>query len=149
MAGNLMRFDPINEMMRLDPFRNIDDLFREFSVTPSLRGLEPEPRIRLDVEEADDAYLVKADLPGMKKEDIKIAVEGNRVSISAECKREKEEKSNGNVVRSERYYGHQQRSFTLPQDVDDAKASASYSDGVLSLSLPKKAGTERRQIAVK
>lgn len=148
MAGNLTRFDPINELMRFDPFRGMDDVFREFSVMPALRGLEPEPRIRLDVEEAGDAYLVKADLPGVKKEDIKVAVEGNRVSISAECKREKEEKSNGNVVRSERYYGQQHRSFTLPQDVDEAKASASYSDGVLSLSLPKKPGAGTRQITV-
>ncbi|HEY0848088.1 MAG TPA: Hsp20/alpha crystallin family protein [Noviherbaspirillum sp.] len=148
MAGNLMRFDPINEMLRFDPFRNMDDLFREFSVMPSLRGYEPEPRIRLDVEEADEAYMVKADLPGVKKEDIKVAVEGNRVSISAECKREKEEKGNGNVVRSERYYGQQHRSFTLPQDVDETKAQASYSDGVLSLSLPKKAGAGSKQITV-
>ena len=148
MAGNLTRFDPISDLMRFDPFRNMDDLFREFSIAPSLRGFEPEPRIRLDVEETDDAYVVKADLPGVKKEDIKIAVEGNRVSISAECKREKEEKSGGNVVRSERYYGQQHRSFTLPQDVDEAKASASYSDGVLSLSLPKKAGAASKQITV-
>ena len=148
MAGNLTRFDPINELMRFDPFRNMDDMFREFSIMPSLRGVEPEPRIRLDVEEADDAFMVKADLPGVKKEDIKIAVEGNRVSISAECRREKEEKTEGNVVRSERYYGQQHRSFTLPQEVDEAKASASYKDGVLSLSLPKKAGGASKQITV-
>jgi HSP20 family protein len=148
MAGNLTRFDPFNELARFDPFRNMDDLFREFSIMPSLRGFEPEPRIRLDVEEAGNAYVVKADLPGVKKEDIKIAVEGNRVSISAECKREKEEKGDGNIVRSERYFGHQQRSFTLPQEVDDAKAEASYSDGVLSLTLPKKAGAASKQIQV-
>lgn len=148
MAGNLTRFDPFNELARFDPFRNMDDLFREFSIMPSLRGFEAEPRIRLDVEEADNAYMVKADLPGVKKEDIKIAVEGNRVSISAECKREKEEKGNGNVVRSERYFGQQHRSFTLPQEVDDSKAEASYSDGVLTLNLPKKAGTGSKQIQV-
>lgn len=148
MAGNLTRFDPFNELARFDPFRNMDDLFREFSIMPSLRGIEPEPRIRLDVEEADNAYMVKADLPGVKKEDIKIAVEGNRVSISAECKREKEEKDNGNVVRSERYFGQQHRSFTLPAEVDDSKAEASYSDGVLTLNLPKRAGTGSKQIQV-
>jgi HSP20 family protein len=147
MAGNLTRFDPINDLMRFDPFRSMDDLFREFSVAPSLRGFEPEPRIRMDVQETDDAFMVTADLPGVKKEDIKIAVEGNRVSISAESRQEKEEKS-ANMVRSERYYGQQHRSFTLPQEVDDTKASANYKDGVLTLSLPKKEGTSSKQITV-
>lgn len=148
MAGNLMRFDPLREIARFDPLRSMDDLLREFSVMPSLRGLEPEPRIRMDVEETDQAYQIKAEIPGVKKEDIKIAIDGNNVSISAEVKEEKEEKSAGNMVRSERYYGQQYRSFNLPQDVDDTKAEAKYQDGVLSLSLPKKAGSGGKQLTI-
>lgn len=148
MAGNLTRFDPLGEMMRFDPYRNIEDIFKEFSMMPSLRGYEAEPRIRMDVSETEQAYQVKAEIPGAKKEDIKISVEGNKVSITAEVKQEKEEKANGNVVRSERYYGQQYRSFMLPQDVDDAKVEAKYQDGILSLTLPKKPGTSGKQITI-
>lgn len=146
MAG-LTRFDPFREMTRLDPFRNVEDLFKEFSLMPSLRGVEPEPRIRVDVSETDQAYTVKADIPGVKKEDIKIAIEGSTVSISATTQQEKEEKI-GNVMRTERYSGEQYRSFSLPQEVDDTKAEAKYQDGVLSLTLPKKTGTGGKQITV-
>lgn len=146
--ANLTRFDPFREMMRLDPFRNTEDFFKEFSMMPSLRGLEPEPRIRMDVSETEQAYMIKADIPGVKKEDIKIAIEGNTVSIRAEMKEEKEEKSAGNMVRSERYYGEQYRSFALPQEVDEGKAEAKYQDGVLSLTLPKKAGATSKQITI-
>lgn len=148
MAGGLMRFDPFGDIARTDPFRNMDDFLREFSMMPSLRGMEAEPRIRMDISETDQAYMVKADIPGVKKEDIKISIEGNRVSISAEIKEEKEEKTNENMMRRERYYGQQYRSFSLPQDVDDTKAEAKYQDGVLSLSLPKKAGAASKQLTV-
>ncbi|GAB3549810.1 Hsp20/alpha crystallin family protein [Noviherbaspirillum agri] len=148
MAGNLTRFDPFKEMMRFDPYRNMEDFFKEFSMMPSLHGYEAEPRIRMDVSETDQAYQVKAEIPGVKKDDIKISVEGNKVSIAAEVKQEKEEKSGGNVVRSERYYGQQYRSFMLPQDVDDAKVEAKYQDGILSLTLPKKPGTAGKQITI-
>jgi HSP20 family protein len=148
MAGKLTRFDPVRDMMRFDPFQNIDDLFKDFAVTPYGRGADVEPRIRMDVSETDQNYVVKADIPGVKKEDIQIAIEGNKVSIQAETKEEKEEKDSGNLVRSERYYGRQYRTFSLPQDVDDEKAQASYQDGVLNLTLPKKAGTGSRQLKV-
>ncbi|MGE5648829.1 Hsp20/alpha crystallin family protein [Noviherbaspirillum sp. UKPF54] len=146
--ANLTRFDPFREMMRLDPFRNADDFFKEFSMLPSLRGFEPEPRIRMDVSETEQAYTVKADIPGVKKDDIKISIEGNTVSIRAETKEEKQEKMEGNMMRSERYFGEQYRSFTLPQEVDESKAEAKYQDGVLSLTLPKKAGATSKQITI-
>lgn len=148
MAGNLMRFDPLGELARFDPFRNMDEFFKEFSLMPSLRGFEPEPRIRMDVSETDKEYVVKAEIPGVRKEDIKIAIDGNKVSISAELTQEKDEKAQGNIIRSERYFGQQYRSFTLPHDVDDAKAEAKYQDGVLSLSLPKKAGSTTKQVTI-
>lgn len=146
--ANLTRFDPFREMMRLDPFRNADDFFKEFSMMPSLRGLDAEPRIRMDISETDQSYMVKADIPGVKKDDIKISIEGNTVSIRAEMKEEKQEKMEGNMMRSERYFGEQYRSFTLPQEVDESKAEARYQDGVLSLTLPKKAGATSKQITI-
>lgn len=146
--ANLTRFDPFREMMRLDPFRNADDFFKEFSMMPSLRGMEAEPRIRVDVSETDQAFQIKADIPGVKKEDIKVSIEGGTVSIRAEVKSEKEEKTEGNMVRSERYYGEQFRSFSLPQEVDESKAEARYENGVLNLTLPKKEGSAKKQITI-
>jgi HSP20 family protein len=153
MAQNLMRFDPFGDLMRADPFRSIDDVFREFAMLPGLRSssaFEPS-RIRMDVTENDKNYEVKAEIPGVKKEDIKVAIDRNQVTISAEVKEEKEEgqKSGSGMVRNERYYGQMYRSFMLPQEVDDAAAEAKYENGVLTLSLPKKAeGGGAKQLAV-
>jgi HSP20 family protein len=104
--------------------------------------------IRLDVSETDQAYTVKAEIPGCRKEDIDISLDGNVVTIHAETKGEKEEKQEGKIVRSERYRGEQYRSFTLPQEVDDQKAQAKYQDGILELTLPKKSGASRKQISI-
>lgn len=147
MATNLMRFDPFSEMARVDPFRNIDDFFRDFAMMPSLRPMEPTSRIRMDVSETNQDYVVKAEIPGVNKEDIKVAIDGNQVSISAEIKEEKEASEEG-MLRSERYYGQQYRSFTLPQEVDDVKAIAKYENGILQLTLPKRLGTGGKQLAI-
>lgn len=147
MASNLTRFDPFNDVARLDPFRRMEDLVREFSMAPMLRGVEPERQIRVDVTETDQAYLVKADMPGLKKDDIRISVEGNTVTISAVMQEEKQESAAGTVY-SERYVGALYRSFSLPQEIDGATTEAKYQDGVLSLTLPKKPGTARKQIAI-
>lgn len=147
MANNLTRYDPIRDMSILDPFRSIEEMMRDFPFSQALRGIDAERRIRVDVSETDQAYLVKADMPGLKKEDIKVAVDGNRVSISATIQQAKEETSGGNLY-SERYSGSQYRSFSLPQEVDDTKTEAKYEDGVLQLTLPKKPGTAHRQITV-
>ncbi len=101
----------------------------------------------MDVTEDDQNYLVKADIPGVTKDDIKVAIDGNQVSVSAEMKEEKEASGAGMLCK-ERHYGQQYRSFTLPQDVDDTKAEAKYENGVLQLTLPKKAGTGRKQLAI-
>lgn len=145
MANNLMRFDPFSpfsEIARFEPFRDIEEMMKDFRMKPLFRDIETEPRIRMDVSETDKDYLIKAEIPGVKKEDIKVAIEGNHVSISAEIKKMSEEKAGETVVRSERYYGKQYRSFTLASEVDDTKADAKYQDGVLELSLPKKAGSK-------
>ena len=96
--------------------------------------------MKLEVKESDGAYTIHAEVPGAKKDDIKVTIDGNQVSISAEVKRESEKKEKGEVVYSERYYGNVYRSFTLDSAVDETKGSASYKDGVLELVLPKKNG---------
>lgn len=148
MASNLSRFSPFSDLTRLEPFRNFDEMFNNFRLASPWANVEAEPRIRIDVNETDNAYMVKADIPGVNKDDIKVNVEGNQVTINAEIKKEAEEKREGKVVRCERYYGAQSCSFTLEQEIDDSKAEAKYQDGVLQLNLPKKPGTEKKQISI-
>ena len=145
--ANLTRYDPFN-LARIDPFGEIDDLFKGFFVRPVLFEGQPQMQIKMDLKEDDKAYTVHADIPGVKKEDIHVSIEGNQVSISAETKIEKEEKKGEKVLRSERYVGKVARSFTLAHDVDEAGAQAKYSDGVLELTLPKKAVTAAKKLAI-
>jgi len=145
--ANLTRFDPLAELTRLDPFREFDEMFR--MPRGMLRGLPEEPQIRMDVTEDDRGYLVKAEIPGARKDDIKVSIEGNRVSIQAEVRKEKEEKKGETIIRSERYYGTQYRGFTLAQDVDQAQAEASYENGILTLALPKKAPRSATQVSIR
>ncbi|PUE07268.1 stress protein [Limnohabitans sp. T6-5] len=132
--SNLARFNPFSELR--DPF--VDDFFKGFALRPVYRMLEGEPQMRLDLTEDDNNFFVKAEIPGVKKEDIKVSVEGNQVSLSAEVKKEMEEKEGAKIVRSERYFGSVSRSFTLGQTVDQSAASAKYENGILHLTLPKK-----------
>jgi HSP20 family protein len=131
-----------------DPFAEVfPELFRGMLQpvrTPGGEALE----IRLEVKEANGAYSVEAEMPGVKKEDIQVQIDGNRVSISAEVKRESEKKEGERVLRSERYYGAVARSFSLAAEVDESKSSANFENGVLKLTLPKKAaaGTKRLEV---
>ncbi|MDQ1314159.1 MAG: hypothetical protein QG662_268 [Pseudomonadota bacterium] len=145
--ANITRYDPFN-LTRIDPFGDIDDLFKGFFVRPALLEGQPQMQIKMDVKEDDNAYTVHADIPGVKKEDIHVSIEGNQVSISAETKIEKEEKKGEKVLRSERYVGKVARSFTLAHDVDESKSQAKYSDGVLELTLPKKAASSAKKLAI-
>jgi HSP20 family protein len=139
-------------VQRWDPFDDIDDLFKGFFLRPM--RMEPgeaagQPvKIRIDVKEDDKSYQVHAELPGVKKEDINVSIDGNQVSISAEVKREKEEKQGEKVLRTERYYGKVYRAFALAQDVDQEGASARYENGVLELTLPKKQAAAQKRLAV-
>ena len=154
--SNITRYDPFAELARVeplltrfDPFLDMDDMFSRFMMRPVLRGgLEMEPQIKMDIKEADGMYKVKAEIPGVSKEDIHVSIEGNRVSISAEVKKETEEKKGERVIRSERSYGMTTRSFSLAEEVDQGKAQAKYADGVLELTLSKKPGTSRKEISV-
>ena len=122
---------------------------RRFFNPMALETDTPALKMRVDVSEKDDAYEVKADIPGVKKEDINVRIDGNVVQIDAEANREKESKDkSGKVLRSERYWGNISRTFSQAQDVDDTKVVAKYTDGVLTLELPKKASPESKKIAV-
>ena len=107
---------------------------------------EPLP-IRLDVRETADAYTVSAEIPGVKKEQIAVEIEGNEVTISAETARDAQ-KDGEKWLRTERFFGKSARRFALPQDLDEAKAEAKFADGVLELTLPKKAVVTGRKIQV-
>ena len=146
--ANLRRYDPMTELARFDPFRNFEDLFRDFRLGNITREGEGQQPIRIDVHENETSYTVRADLPGVNKDDIKVDISGNRVSIAAETKRIEEQKQGGNVVRCERYYGEQYRSFTLEHEIDDAKANAKFEAGVLELTLPKKAQQGGRKLQI-
>jgi len=145
--ANLTRYDPFN-LARFDPFGDFDDMFKGVFMRPVLFEGQPQMQIKIDLKEDDNAYTVHADIPGVKKEDIHVSIEGSQVSISAETKLEKEEKKGEKVLRSERYVGKVARSFTLAHDVDEAKSQAKYSDGVLELTLPKKAPNTAKKLAV-
>jgi HSP20 family protein len=145
--ANISRYDPFS-LTRTDPFGDIDDLFKGFFMRPVMLEGQPQMQIKMDVKEDDSAYTVHADIPGVKKEDIQVSIEGNQISISAETKMEKEEKKGEKVLRSERYIGKVARSFTLAHEVDEAKSEAKYSDGVLELTLPKKAASAARKLAI-
>lgn len=138
MANNLTRFDPFGELTRFDTFRGFEDLLKNFSGF-NVPASSTEARIRLDVSETDDAYAVRAEMPGVKKDDVKITIDGNKVAIRAESRSENEEKEGETVLRRERFYGVQSRSFVLAHDIEDSSATAKYEDGILTLHLPKKA----------
>lgn len=146
--ANLTRWDPFGEVTRFGSFdQPFDNLMRRFFRNLPIRD-ETAMTISVDVSENDKAYTVKAEIPGVSKDDINVAVEGNQVSISAEVKKEKEKKEGEKVLHSERYYGSVYRSFTLPTDVDQGKADATYTNGVLELTLPKKAGIAAKKLEI-
>lgn len=144
--ANISRWDPF----RIEPFDDaFDNLFRGFMVKPFSMELDKQgPQIKVDVKEDDKGYTVKADIPGVKKEDIHVTIDGSRISLSAEVRKETEEKKGETVLRSERYYGKASRVFTLEQEVDESKSQAKYADGVLELTLPKKATVEAKRLTV-
>jgi HSP20 family protein len=139
MAG-ITRYNPLEE--------TFDDLFKGFFVRPMAFESQAQMQFRMDVKEDEKAYIVHAEIPGVRKEDINITIDGNQVAISAEVKREKQEKQGEKLLRSERYFGRVYRAFSLAQDMDEASASAKYADGVLELTLPKKAVVSAKRLTV-
>lgn len=129
----------------------IDKLFEDFFkdeaiLAPFASNGKMLPAI--DVNETDEAITVDAEMPGLKQEEIKVSVEDGVLQISAERKEEKDEKKK-NVHRSERYYGKLERRLALPSSVEEGKVEATYKDGVLHLTLPKKVSAKPKAITVK
>lgn len=138
--ANITRYDPFDE-----PF---ESLLRNFLWKPLAAEKPQRMQMKIEVAEDDKNFTIRAELPGVKKEDIKVSVEGNQVTIGAEVKQEKEEKKGEKVVHSERYYGSLYRSFSLDQDVNEAESQAKYKDGVLELVLPKSTASRTKQLTV-
>jgi HSP20 family protein len=149
---NITRYDPIADVF--------DDLFKGFLVQPvAANGAYPRREsseqvrnARIDVTEQNGEYKVLAELPGVKKEDIKVQIEGDQVSISADIRSERDAKqgepSVERVVHSERYYGRVARTFRLGVELDEARASAKFENGVLELTLPRKETQAAKQITI-
>jgi len=140
--ANISRYEPFGDVF--------DDLLKGFFVRPvAYEGqTSPAGRIKIDVSEKDNAYVVHAEIPGVKKEDIQVNIEGDQVSISAEARAEKEVRENERVLHRERYYGKVARVFRLGTEIDQSAANARYADGVLELTLPKKAEAAGRQLTI-
>ncbi|HVL59214.1 MAG TPA: Hsp20/alpha crystallin family protein [Burkholderiaceae bacterium] len=154
----------MNRVSIYDPFADVfPTLFRSFFAEPltgdaRASGANGQAAgMRVDVTERSDAYVVTADLPGVKKDDINVEIDGNRVTIRAEVKHEKEVKgangkhANGDderVLRRERYVGQFVRSFQLADELDDEKAAAKYENGVLMLTLPKRQAANVKRLTI-
>jgi HSP20 family protein len=140
-------------MSALTRFESMDEFFPEFFrrlARPMDIAAALPADIRLDVSETDKAYLVSAEVPGAKKDDIRVEIDGNVLTISAQMRKEVEDKSAGagrSLVR-ETWRGQSSRTISLAQDVDDKAATAKLEDGVLRLTLPKRAGAASRLIAI-
>ena len=140
---HITRFNPLEEAFE-NAFRGVP----VWLPGRETRALAPT-QIRMDVTENDKEYVVRAEMPGVKKDEISVTIDGNEVMVSAEVKHEKDVKNGDTVVHSERYYGKIQRGFTLENEVDEAAAQAKYVDGVLELKLPKKTVAAAKRLAVR
>lgn len=145
------RWDPFRDVRRFDPFAGLEDVFRAGLLRePGPRALareeeyEREPEMRTDVTEDEQTYYAQVEIPGVRKSDIDVAVEGARVTITVETGREPL-RSGEEALYTERYVGKTGRIFALPEEIDSERSTAVYEDGLLSLTLPKKReGTSRR-----
>lgn len=142
----------MNRVTVFDPFADVfPGLLRGFAA-PSARYANateqaPALRLRIDVTENAQGYLVQADMPGVRKEDIDVQIDGAQVSITAKVlARDKQEGET--VLRTERFAGTMTRSFTLASEVDEDAAQARFENGVLELNLPKKAEIAARRLTI-
>ncbi len=139
-------------LTRRDPFGLFDDFFADFFTrgVPAVRnGNAPAAvRARMDVIDKNDRFEVLVDLPGVKKDDIQVTIEGSRVAITAQTKSEKEEKDGDRVLHSERFAASYARTFELPVEVTEDGAQASFDNGVLKLALPKRAAVASKRLAI-
>lgn len=132
-----------------DPFKVMEQLMRWEPLTEPLLVRRPDSSFvpRFDVKETKEAYLFKADLPGIKEDDVEIALTGNRLTVSGHRQSE-EHKEGDNIFTLERSYGSFSRSFTLPDTADSEKIKAEMKDGVLSITLPKRTEAQPRKVSI-
>ncbi|MDH5666441.1 MAG: Hsp20/alpha crystallin family protein [Nitrospira sp.] len=145
-------------LVRWDPFRELEDMSERLNrvfARPALRTPGGKEHLTVadwiptvDISETDQSYLIKAELPEVKKEDVKVRVEDGVLTLSGERRQEKEEKGK-KYHRVERSYGSFVRSFALPESVDESGVKAEYKDGVLNLHLPKAEKAKPKAIEVK
>ena len=139
---NLISYDP-----RTDT--SYDELFRGFFKPVRVESAPAPVTIKMDVTETENGYLIHSEMPGVKKEDIDVAIEGNQVTITAEVKQAWEKKEGDRMLRNERYFGNIYRSFTLPAELDESASVAAYDNGVLELKLVKKAAVAGKRLAIR
>jgi HSP20 family protein len=141
MMNNLL----VNDLLEMEP---VENLSRNWMRPWRGELAQSAPQIKVDVSELDGSYKVKAEIPGVKKEDIDVRIDCDQVTISAEVKKENQEEKDGRVLRLERRYEYASRSFSLDREVDEAKSTAKYENGILELTLPKKTGSTTKRLAI-
>jgi HSP20 family protein len=138
-----------------DPFRDLEDMLDRYSVfSQRIRDRRLRTKGELtawtpsaDISETAGEYLIKADLPGVKKEDVKVSLGDGFITLSGERKEEKQAKGE-NQIRVERFYGQFSRTFSLPEDVDAGAVSAKDDNGTLTIHIPKKKGAKPKAVAI-
>ena len=138
----------MHNMTVYHPFAHsgIDELVRGFF--RPVRVEKTAAPIKMDVVETDATYVVKAEIPGVNKDEIQVSIEGNQVTIGAEVKHETETKEGRRLLRTERYSGSVYRAFTLPVEIDETASNAKYENGVLELTLTKKPAAAGRKLTI-
>jgi HSP20 family protein len=139
---NPISYDPRTET-------GLDELFRGFFKPVRVEGAPTPVMIKMDVTETDNGYLIHSEMPGVKKDDIDVAIEGNQVTIAAEVKQEWEKKEGDRMLRNERYFGNIYRSFTVPAELDQSACEAAYENGVLELKLVRKSAPPGKRLAIR
>jgi HSP20 family protein len=134
-------------LIRYEPLREFDDLFRQFSPLLRRRGAEQEWTPSANISETDKEYLIKADLPEVNKNDVSITLDSGVLTIRGERKQQKEVKEQ-NDIRVESFYGTFVRSFSLPDDIEADGVRAESKDGVLKVRIPKKTSNKSKSINV-
>ena len=133
--------------------RLFDDFFKDFSSSYLVRPLLSDPlssleQIKIDVTDNGEAFVVRADMPGVNKEDLHVDIEGNYVSLRAEVNQVDNKKQDNKIIYTERYSGVATRSFSLPAEISKDKAKAKYENGVLILTLPKTQNVKLKHLQI-
>ncbi|MBF0571715.1 MAG: Hsp20/alpha crystallin family protein [Candidatus Omnitrophica bacterium] len=146
-----------NQNVAFTPFSDLENLQREmnrlFDFLPSRHGYDDTSLLggqwapAVDIYDSKDSLVVKADLPGLTKDDIEVSIQENILTISGEKKQESKVNEN-DYLRTERFYGSFHRAISLPTEVERGKVQANFKDGVLELTLPKKEETKPLQIKI-